>query len=58
MPLSDCQAQGHVWDKLTGKKIKGIPHIGIKSSYVRTCQVCERKEKFSNGPVHFGWYSL
>ena len=47
----------HIWDKLTGIRIKGKPWIGLKSKWIRTCKKCGKKEKFNNGPVYFGWYS-
>ena len=47
---------GHTWDKLTGIREAGRPHIGIKSKWVRTCQKCGKREVFSSG-IFNGWFS-
>ena len=47
---------GHTWDKLTGIREAGRPHIGIKSKWVRTCQKCGKREVFSSGMFN-GWFS-
>jgi len=51
-----CMFCKHEWDKLTGIKEKGIPHIGVKSKWVRTCQKCGKREVFSSG-IFNGWFS-
>ena len=46
----------HTWDKFTGIREAGKPHIGIKSKWVRTCHKCGQREVFSSG-IFNGWYS-
>lgn len=46
----------HEWDKLTGKYENGIPHIGLKGKWVRTCTKCGHREVFSKG-IFNGWFS-
>ncbi len=47
----------HNWDKLTGIWQQGIPHIGIKGKWVRTCINCGYKEYYSKG-MFTGWFSV
>jgi len=42
----------HQWDKDAGIKKEGKPWVGIASRFVRTCQLCNSKQKWFG--VH-GW---
>jgi predicted nucleic-acid-binding Zn-ribbon protein len=52
----DEQKCKHEWDKSTGIFKKGIPHVGIKGKWVRTCVKCGCAESYSKG-MFTGWFT-
>ena len=55
IPKTKCKE--HAWDNITGVRDKGIPHIGIKGRWIRTCTKCGYQEAFSRGMFN-GWFSV
>lgn len=50
----------HKWDKDTGVKQRGIPHVGIKPCYIRTCECGVKQKHVSINTPGFstnGWWT-